>query len=163
EPDGPGLSDWLAAGDEVPDDGMARLEIDAPRGVRLLPRGTLPLDAAPAPSLAEHLVADPRPVVADCGTLARETAPVIARRGGVREAVKARVRARLLDEGLQTDLAGQVAVLVQTEGPLLGDAARRGLVAEVVGDVAGLGPLEPLLADPDVTEVMVNGPAGVWI
>jgi len=80
-----------------------------------------------------------------------------------REAVKARVRARLLDEGLHSDLTSQVALLVHSEGPLLGDAARRDLVAEVVGDVAGLGPLEPLLADPDVTEVMVNGPSGVWI
>ena len=29
--------------------------------------------------------------------------------------------------------------------------------------VEGLGPLEPLLADPTVTEVMVNGPGPVWI
>jgi pilus assembly protein CpaF len=36
-------------------------------------------------------------------------------------------------------------------------------VAAVVADVAGLGALEPLLADPDVTEVMVNGPGPVWV
>ena len=29
--------------------------------------------------------------------------------------------------------------------------------------VGGLGPLEPLLADPAVTEVMVNGPGDVWV
>ena len=78
EPEGPGLSDWLAAGDDVPDDGIRRLELDAARGVRLLPRGTLPLDATRAPALADHLVADPRPVVADCGTLVDETARIVA-------------------------------------------------------------------------------------
>ena len=83
EPQGPGLSDWLAAGDEVPDDGMARLEIDAPGGVKLLPRGTLPFDAGRAPALVECLAADRRPVVADCGTLVHETARVIAEKASV--------------------------------------------------------------------------------
>jgi len=36
-------------------------------------------------------------------------------------------------------------------------------VMAVVAHVAGLGPFEPLLADPDVTEVMVNGPGPVWV
>ena len=30
-------------------------------------------------------------------------------------------------------------------------------------ELAGAGPLEPLLADPDVTDVLVNGPAEVWV
>ena len=80
-----------------------------------------------------------------------------------REAVKSRVRGRLLDEGINGDLVEQVAVLVKAEAPLIGDDGRHALVGEIVGDVAGLGPLEPLLADPDVSEVMVNGPSGVWV
>ena len=80
-----------------------------------------------------------------------------------REAVKSRVRGRLLDEGVDGSLVEQVAVLVKAEAPLISEGGRVQLVAEIVGDVAGLGPLEPLLADPEVSEVMVNGPAGVWV
>jgi pilus assembly protein CpaF len=55
-----------------------------------------------------------------------------------------------------------VAARVRAEHPLLPEPE----VAEVVGAVAarvtGLGPLEPILGDPAVTEVMVNG-GQVWI
>jgi pilus assembly protein CpaF len=37
------------------------------------------------------------------------------------------------------------------------------LVGEVIAEVEGLGPLEPLLADPTITEVMVNGPDQIYI
>jgi pilus assembly protein CpaF len=40
---------------------------------------------------------------------------------------------------------------------------RLGLVEEVVHEVTGLGPLEPLLLDPTITEVMVNGPNQIYI
>jgi pilus assembly protein CpaF len=53
--------------------------------------------------------------------------------------------------------------LVREEAPLLGVLAHERVVAEVLAHVAGLGPLEPLLADPLITEVMVNGPGPVWI
>jgi len=41
--------------------------------------------------------------------------------------------------------------------------ARRLVVASVVDATLGLGPLEPLLRDASVTEVMVNGPTRVWV
>ena len=41
--------------------------------------------------------------------------------------------------------------------------SRRRVVAAVVDATLGLGPLEPLLRDASVTEVMVNGPAHVWV
>ena len=37
------------------------------------------------------------------------------------------------------------------------------LVAELADEVLGAGPLEPLLADPTITEIMVNGPAEVFV
>ena len=37
------------------------------------------------------------------------------------------------------------------------------LVEEMVHDVTGFGPLEPLLADESITEVMVNGPGHIYI
>jgi len=37
------------------------------------------------------------------------------------------------------------------------------LVDELIGEVGGLGPLEPLLADETITEIMVNGPNHLYI
>lgn len=71
EPSGPGLSDWLAAGADVPADAIGRLEVDA-GGFRLLPCGSSAPpsgdDGGRGEVLAALLSADPRPVVADCGT-----------------------------------------------------------------------------------------------
>ena len=39
---------------------------------------------------------------------------------------------------------------------------RRTLLEEIASDVLGYGPIDPLLNDPDVTEVMVNGPFDVY-
>ena len=40
---------------------------------------------------------------------------------------------------------------------------RAGSIEEMVHDVTGFGPLEPLLADESITEVMVNGPSHIYI
>lgn len=37
------------------------------------------------------------------------------------------------------------------------------IVQEVINDITGYGPINPLLQDPDVTEVMVNGPDNVYV
>ncbi len=76
---------------------------------------------------------------------------------------KARIHARLLADAGAGALADRVDALVAEEVPLLGGALRRRLVAGVLADVCGLGAIEPLLADPEVTEIMVNGPGRVWI
>jgi pilus assembly protein CpaF len=40
---------------------------------------------------------------------------------------------------------------------------RERLVAEIADDILGHGPLERLLADESITEIMVNGPFDVWV
>jgi pilus assembly protein CpaF len=40
---------------------------------------------------------------------------------------------------------------------------RERLVEEILDDILGLGPLEPLLRDPDISDIMINGPKTVFI
>jgi pilus assembly protein CpaF len=74
-------------------------------------------------------------------------------------AVASSVWARLDDD----DRTRLVTELVRAEDPLLTDDQVRSAVAAVLARTDGLGALEPLLADPDVTEVMVNGGGAVWV
>src|SRR3954463_4878753 len=74
-----------------------------------------------------------------------------------------RARAGAASAGELGGLGGEVRALVDAEAPALPDSERNELAARVVRLATGLGPLEPLLADPDVDEVMVNGPSDVWV
>jgi pilus assembly protein CpaF len=62
-----------------------------------------------------------------------------------------------------TDLEGTVRELVDEEAAVLAAADRAEIAARVIRDSVGLGPLEILLADPAVEEVMVNGPDRVFV
>ncbi|MEA2360737.1 MAG: pilus assembly protein CpaF [Solirubrobacteraceae bacterium] len=78
----------------------------------------------------------------------------------------ATLRERLLaDAGADgpQDLEARIRALVDREAALLDADAREALVARVAERSFGLGPLEPLLRDPRVEEVMVNGTEPVWI
>src|SRR5213076_1690916 len=77
------------------------------------------------------------------------------------------LRARLLERAGATDGPAEaherIRALVDREAALLDEAARDHLVELVAERSFGLGPLEPLLRDPEVEEVMVNGPGAVWV
>jgi pilus assembly protein CpaF len=76
------------------------------------------------------------------------------------------LRDRLLREAAahaDGDLHERIRALVEREAGLLDDDARARLAARIAERSFGLGPLEPLLGDPTVDEVMVNGPAQVWV
>ncbi|MFL5884756.1 MAG: CpaF family protein [Thermoleophilaceae bacterium] len=78
------------------------------------------------------------------------------------------LRARLIEEARNGAAAGtaletEVRALVDREAPALDDSERAALAERVVRLATGLGPLDPLLADPRVDEVMVNGAGEVWV
>jgi pilus assembly protein CpaF len=50
----------------------------------------------------------------------------------------------------------------QEQGLPLTSADRRALLNEIASDVLGYGPIDPLLNDPEVTEVMANGPYDIF-
>jgi pilus assembly protein CpaF len=57
----------------------------------------------------------------------------------------------------------RLAELLRDEAPLLSPARFERLLRQLTDEVSGLGPLEPLLADPDVSEVMLNGPGRAYV
>ncbi len=59
--------------------------------------------------------------------------------------------------------AAQVAAALRAERAVLGDAEVLAIARTLRADLIGAGPLEGLLAQPGVTDVLVNGPAEVWI
>src|SRR4051794_41964085 len=74
-----------------------------------------------------------------------------------------RVRARLASEAAEPTQAAVAALVHQEAGGLLGEDDVLLAVREAVDELAGAGPLEPLLRLPGVTDVLVNGPDQVWV
>ena len=53
--------------------------------------------------------------------------------------------------------------LLKKKGTILPVPLRQRLVSEVMDEVVGYGPIQPLLDDPSITEVMVNGPRRIYV
>ena len=63
----------------------------------------------------------------------------------------------------RAELRARLASLLRDEAPLVTDVAAARVLDELVAEVDGLGPLQSLLADPTITEIMVNGPHRVFV
>jgi pilus assembly protein CpaF len=74
-----------------------------------------------------------------------------------------RVRRRLVDGGGRPTAAAVATALREEGGALQGEAQLRAVLQALQSEIVGAGPLEPLLRDPSVTDVLVNGPAEVWV
>ncbi|MEI7743126.1 MAG: CpaF family protein [Chloroflexota bacterium] len=97
--------------------------------------------------------------------------------GPVRESfrdVKFRIQNRVIqDLDPKLDLSNQVEVrrqieeifgrVIDEEGLALTRAERVRMLEQITDEIIGLGPLEPLLRDESISEVMVNGPRQVYI
>jgi pilus assembly protein CpaF len=91
--------------------------------------------------------------------------------GGLKQRIHRRLVAAggvdRLDEhdapGRDLAIRTRLAELLRDEAPLLSPARFERLLRELTDEVSGLGPLEPLLADPDVSEVMLNGPGRAYV
>ena len=90
-------------------------------------------------------------------------------------AIKAQLHERLLDEIGERNLLGAsedvvegavqefVARVLATEELPLNTQERSRLADELMEEVLGIGPLAPLMADPAVTDILVNGPNQIYV
>jgi len=66
-------------------------------------------------------------------------------------------------EQLAGIIKGVVETMIASENIPLTRAERERLVTEIQHETMGLGPLEPLLQDPDISDILVNGPGQVYV
>ncbi|NYT57554.1 Flp pilus assembly complex ATPase component TadA [Alcaligenaceae bacterium] len=64
--------------------------------------------------------------------------------------------ASMSDDALRSEASAALSEIIATDTELPTSIERSALLLEVVNEAVGLGPLEPLLADQTVTEIMVN-------
>ncbi|MFN2108917.1 MAG: CpaF family protein [Anaerolineae bacterium] len=129
------------------------------------------IEKKPSPSQAPASVA-PEPTSSDVrGEVQRRAAP----RG--RDAymdLKTRVQNRLItemDPSMDVSRTAEVRAtikemydaILREESIILGRKERDALFEQIVAEIIGLGPLEPLLADESISEIMVNGPKKIFV
>lgn len=132
EPDSPGLTAWLAAGDDVGVEALERLEVPARPGLSVLPRGTgpLPPGANRLEMLAAHLADGDRPVVVDCGLLERgPSAAVVVAGAATQSLLVTRACYLALRRAVHLPLRPSGVVLITEPGRAL----TRGDVEQIVG------------------------------
>ena len=77
--------------------------------------------------------------------------------------VELRVRRRFRAEPAEADAEPRLRQLLVEEAPLLAPEVVASSARRLAGELVGLGPLQQLLDDPEVSDVLANGPGPVWI
>jgi pilus assembly protein CpaF len=84
-------------------------------------------------------------------------------RTALMERIDTSVAARMPRVALRAEIATLVSEIA-TENRVQLNAAEEGmLAAELANDMTGLGPLQPLLENEEITDVLVNGPFAVYV
>src|SRR5947208_737181 len=69
----------------------------------------------------------------------------------------------LSSDAMRRDIRRVIEHLCDTENPLLNRIEREKLIEEVLDETLGFGPLEILLKDPTISDILVNGPHKVYV
>jgi pilus assembly protein CpaF len=117
-------------------------------------------EEAPPPALLEPDLAvatEPEPAQNKIEEAARLVQPLVLAR------IDSEAAGRLDREELGRQLGPLVGEIAQELKLPLNQREQQDLVSLLLNDMLGLGPLEPLLADEAVTDIMVNGPRQVYV
>src|SRR5437667_961285 len=69
----------------------------------------------------------------------------------------------LSSEAMRRDIRRVIEHLCDTENPLRNRIEREKLIEEILDETLGFGPLEILLKDPTISDILVNGPFKVYV
>lgn len=153
----------------------SRLDENTPMMDRRLPDGSrvrivIPPLARKGPTITIYKLArNPFEVHKEEEQLAREALeePISALRERVIERVIAETDQDIAVTGNVERLRAHVETVMdgvlQDEGAVLSRSEREQLLREILNEITGLGPIQSLVEDPTITEIMVNGPYQVYV
>ncbi|TYP88489.1 CpaF family protein [Blastococcus xanthinilyticus] len=140
-------------------------EGEAPAPQRPAPAGAAAPVAAPAAAGPRSL---PRPRATAAATAVPPTDALARLKDRVGKALFERMGSRMNDPSMAEDALRAVVLkeldeVVEEENVPLSTDERQRLTAELADDVLGYGPLQRLLDDTAVSEIMVNGPDAIYV
>ncbi|WP_017754558.1 CpaF family protein [Calidifontibacillus oryziterrae] len=132
-----------------------------------------------SPSLVEEEVKDVKPYKRDLVSSFREARTIEAKPSVKRnerkpvnkhQELKNLLHKKILNDLQTVDIAeivpkiDEMAIeIIKDDESFRGKIDRKKVVEELINDLTGFGPINPLLLDPDITEVMVNGASQVYV
>ncbi|HEY8614832.1 CpaF family protein [Phenylobacterium sp.] len=131
------------------------------------PATALEPEAAPAPAAAVAAAPAPPPKP--------KTSPAAAARRNEQIDMRLRLHARLIDEldlakldklseaDLRREVMKLTADFARAERMALNNAELQELGASIYDEMVGLGPIEPLLKDESINDILINGPFQVYV
>lgn len=126
------------------------------------------------PSVPDAKVAVPPPATPKDGSKSAATSDALARAAQMMD-LKVRIHQQLIDRlnlsaleklpraQVASEAAQVVNELLESDGVALNRAERAQLNDDVLDELLGLGPLEPLLKDETITDILVNGHKTVFV
>ena len=79
------------------------------------------------------------------------------------EQIDLKTASRLPEQELRRQIIEMIGEIVMQSKLAINQLEQQMLARQIVDDMIGLGPLEPLLADEAITDIMVNGPKQIYI
>jgi pilus assembly protein CpaF len=138
-------------------------DVPAPGGhaATPLPEPTGRTPRAPAPRLPESTTGSRR-------TLTSKNDRIDELKSSVHVELLKQLGPHLYDSDLEPNeldqrVRGVLADVLSSQDRPLSTSDRARVTQEISDDILGYGPIEPYLRDPDVSEVMVNGPSSIWL
>jgi pilus assembly protein CpaF len=103
--------------------------------------------------------------------MVRKVDPFVKLKSKIHEELVAAVEPSLLSgaedpakkQELERKLTEIVGEIIDEEAPHLTGTERQRITTDIIDEVMGFGPITPLLTDPSISEVMVNGPKQVYV
>lgn len=101
--------------------------------------------------------------LATTGTSSQLHPQIFSLRSTVLDRIDASVATRLSQEELRTQIHDELEKVAKEQSYPLSTNELQRLVSSILDDMTGLGPIQKLLDDESVTDIMVNGPQQVYV